>query len=541
MSEIFDLLGQIDIENFSESDLEDIADQMIAAGIGEQVLALADLEEAKRLGQIAGANFNLEGFRAFVRVMTPFETPEHHVEAMEKVFKAIDDGDGIVIEMARGFAKTTYENGLFAAFIIGHHPEWPGLVVRVGDDMANDNGKKIADYIEYNPGWKLCFPHIEPDIDKAWGASGYEVKRTDIPYAEWRKLKASTMDPTFVAVGYKSRALIGKRPKWLIIDDINDENNSSSDRELEKMKTILTGTIFPAANMAEIMLVIGTPWNERDAIHYCLQTGIFQHYKFPAEIEVDGQRVPTWPKMFPLEILDREKKKAGILEYARMFLLDLEVAQGVFLKREWLRYYPYEKIDSTWPVVIGLDYASTQDKLKDGQRDNCAIAVGRAIPGGTGIVLVDGFYGKISQGEVEQKLAGFYEAYPTTEVIGIESVGKGEEFYLLMLRTSNLPVLPVSPGRKSKGDRFEKGMAPHFQFGRALISDVENPFIRAFKDEWVRWPNGAHDDALDAVFWMLYVGLGHLTGNLIADEKERIMQRRSKSKTSQFVQALTGE
>jgi hypothetical protein len=98
-------------------------------------------------------------------------------------------------------------------------------------------------------------------------------------------------------------------------------------------------------------------------------------------------------------------------------------------------------------------------------------------------------------------------------VIGVEAVGKGEEFFHLMLRTSRLPLQPVNTGRSSKGERFEKGMAPLFQFRRAWVADVETPFIRAFRDEWVRWPSGDHDDTLDAVYWMLYVGSPHLIGS----------------------------
>jgi phage terminase large subunit-like protein len=100
--------------------------------------------------------------------------------------------------------------------------------------------------------------------------------------------------------------------------------------------------------------------------------------------------------------------------------------------------------------------------------------------------------------------------YPTTQIIGVEAVGKGEEFYNLLLRSSRLPIIPMHTGRKSKGTRFEKGMAPLFQYKRVYISDLDNPFLQDFKDEWVKWPSAAHDDTLDAVYWMLYAGAPHL-------------------------------
>jgi hypothetical protein len=42
---------------------------------------------------------------------------------------------------------------------------------------------------------------------------------------------------------------------------------------------------------------------------------------------------------------------------------------------------------------------------------------------------------------------------------------------------------------------------------------VPHPFINEFKKEWVQYPFGEHDDCLDAVYWMLFVGLPHMMGN----------------------------
>ena len=68
------------------------------------------------------------------------------------------------------------------------------------------------------------------------------------------------------------------------------------------------------------------------------------------------------------------------------------------LKLEWLHEYPSDQIIDSWPVAIGVDYATVTDKLHTEDRDRCAIAVGHLIPGG-GIVLVDGFVRHITRGD----------------------------------------------------------------------------------------------------------------------------------------------
>ena len=70
--------------------------------------------------------------------------------------------------------------------------------------------------------------------------------------------------------------------------------------------------------------------------------------------------------------------------------------------------------------------------------------------------------------------------------------------------------MPCHTGRRSKGDRFEKQMAPLFEFSRVWVSDAETPFLQAFKEEWAMFPNAEHDDTLDSVYWMISVAQNNI-------------------------------
>jgi hypothetical protein len=509
-------------------------------------ISAAEIERVGDCVSLAKADDGSKGFEAFYRLVFGRPLPCHAVtEWLPAIYGARHQGLGTVIEAFRGSCKTTTLTIAWVAFRVGHHPEKSNLLLQVGDSIARDNAQQIADIIDYNEGWKQVFPHVEPDRKAGWSSTGYEVVRTDMDYAEWRRLCAREKgkDPTFVGLGYRSRAVIGKHPTGvLLVDDIHDENNTRSARELETVRKIVMGTILPTVTPDTWQVFVGTPWTANDVLAYLKSTGRFISVRTPIMRESDiissenGVRdgvenekgdgeeaqstipnlqssIPTWPERFPLEEIEKLRKTTGEVEFARMFLLDLEAASGVHLRREWLGGYPRDKIDSSWPVVMGVDYASTADKLVDGRRDYFAVAIGRALPGGSGMVLVDGYRGRISQGEAEAKLKDLAEVYPTTQLIGVEAVGKGEEFFHLMLRSSRLPVRAVRPGRQSKGERFERGMAPLFEFHRAWVAAVDTPFLRAFREEWARWPHGDHDDTLDAVYWMLYVGVPHMMGN----------------------------
>lgn len=487
--------------------------------IDELLANLTDEEKEVLRTQILvekARTFTADGFEAFFELLLGLKLPEHHRLAVKRAFIAYSHGKGIVIEMFRGAAKTTVFNTALACFLIGHFPERPGLLVQVGDNIANDNSNTIAHHIEHNPGFKLVFPNIEPDKDRGWGANGYCVKDGNIDYQLWtRKLaNVGTKDPNFIGLGYKSSAIIGKRPFWLILDDINDENNTSSEREAIKVETILTGTIFPAANMAEFMVIIGTPWNENDAIHYALSTEMFEHMKIP--VFTEGE--PTWKEKFDHAKIEEQRKLAGEIEFARMFLLDLEKTKGLVLKKEWLHEFPNEQINPNWIRFMGIDFTSTSDPLKK-SGDYFALAVGAIIPG-KGMVIEDGVYERLSQAEAEGMVAAWAAKYMTLQTIGVEAIIAGRMFYEFLLnnaelRATGINLIPVA-FNKSKGYRFEKVLAPLFQRARIYVSDANTHFINAFKNEWVNWQGDAledmyHNDAIDAVYSLAVAAQAHVS------------------------------
>lgn len=472
-----------------------------------------ELRELKKLALIAKVHesFSPGSFEAFFELIYQKKILKHWREKLGEIFEAIENEKALALEAFRGSAKTTTFTQAFGAYLIGKFPDKAGLLIQLGDESATDNSQQIADIIDTNPGWKLIYPEIIPDKAQGWGANGYEVKRTDISYPEWRRMCAvgKGKDPTFLAVGYKSRTIIGKRPYWLVIDDINDENNTSSEREGRKVKKILTANIFPAANSAIVKIIIGTPWNEADALHYCLQTGQFHHIKIP--VKVDGKL--TWPEKFDEKRLEVELAMNGKIEYARMYELDLSKIKGLILKREWIHRFEHRYINVDWPRVLGVDYTSTEDPRKE-QGDFFSICVGTIIPGNMGIVVEDGIRTKCSHAEAQDLVIAWATKYSNVYGLGVEAIITGQLFYLdllnnAILRASGITPMPVR-FNKSKGYRYEKELAPLHQRARIRWTDKESEFMTALHDEWISWegdPLEANhpNDALDSLYAMMRV------------------------------------
>ena len=481
------------------------------------------------MGEIA-RRFEPQGFAMFFYLVTGMTLPKHHMQSVSEIFDTFDNDEwiGIVIEMFRGSAKTTVENNAFGAWLVGMHPEKSGLIIQVNDEIAGNNSAKVAEYIANNDGWNLVFPHIVPDKEAGWGKQGYFVKMThdadgnELTYPQWQRMRAGTKDPTFVGLGYNSSSIIGKRPYWLILDDINDEKNTRSERRLREVKDILKGTIFPAANQAKIRVVIGTPWNEADALHYCIQTGLFKHIKIP--VYTDGK--PTWPEQFDENRIKIERSLAGEIEYFRMYELNLEKTKGLVLKREWLQpFFPNEDIKKEWPAIMFIDYTSTANPEKE-RSDYFALAVGQIVPGNRKIVLSDGIYKRLTHLDAQRAAVAKILEYPTLLVVGVEAVFTGNEYGNVLMQNQELidsGVFPElcrgGPWQRKKGYRFENILADAFRRGTVVLSDAENEFLNAIQDEWVNWQGDSladqgHDDALDAAF-----GVWHLGNQWIAHGK----------------------
>lgn len=486
-------------------------------------------ERAQQLAELIRSD-TPRGFEAFYTGLYGRPLPRHARRWIQMAYWARAQNKGIVIKAFRGSTKTTTITNAFAAYRTLCEPDKNGLLLQVADGIAKDNSSIISKIVEHAPIRQVAWPYIGPSATN-WGAGGYDIVRLDMPFGEFQSQRLRWgKDNSFIGLGYGSSDIIGKHPSsYIIVDDINNERNTASHRRLAEVNKIVTDTIYPTTEPNfpwEIW--IGTPWVHNDVLTYVESTGQYvicttPVYKKCEESDPEavwceweqGHVKLAWPDGFPMERVERARKKAGLLGFARMYLLDLMAASGKYLKTEWLHEYPSEDISSSWPVAIGVDFATVADKLHTEDRDRFALAVGRLIPGG-GIVLVDGWVGHLTRGDAELKVQSFYERYsPLVQTVGIDVLGKGELFYDYLLHNTNLPVFPCKGNNMAKGTRFEDQLAPMFQFGRAFVSDEYNAFINEFKGEWGGWQAGApFCDTIDAVYYMCQAGQGNLMPSL---------------------------
>ena len=119
--------------------------------------------------------------------------------------------------------------------------------------------------------FRYFFPDVIPDDKAGWSPAGYEVRLKEevMTYPEWRRKNASRRDPTLLGLAYNSKDLPGRHPDGMLgMDDLDNEENTTSAREGERLRNILQGTIFSRIVPSETWIwYTGTPWSMEDTIH----------------------------------------------------------------------------------------------------------------------------------------------------------------------------------------------------------------------------------------------------------------------------------
>jgi hypothetical protein len=458
------------------------------------------------------------GFAAFYSLIYERPPPRHVMGWIKDIYAGHAENKDIVIEAFRGSTKSTTMQA-FLAFRIGKEPHKTNLVISAGGDDAKQIARAVAHIIEYSPAWKAIYPHVVPDQPPKgkWGdEGGYTVWDKRVDYDKWKGMISAREGriPTIIGVGYESTYLPGPHPTGvLLIDDYHSEKNTRTEREARKAIDIHKGTIIPMIDQPDVWyILIGTPWNFKDVISTSKNKKHVKHIYTP--LGPDDNSI--WPEIWTPDFIEKQRERVGsAIEWARMYELDLEKTKGLTLKRQWLDYYSHEellKFSQDWPVLIGVDYTSTEDPTRQ-VGDYFALVVAKVIPRGRGIVIIDGIREKLPRAEAEEHVIAQVGAYPTLVSLGIEAIITGNEFYKDMLGNARLRSLNVAPFpvrfNKSKGHRFENIMAPLFKEKRIRLSDrADNEFIDAFVDEWLNWRGDKLEkdytnDTLDAVYAMI--------------------------------------
>jgi len=221
------------------------------------------LEKAKRAR---------DDFPTFIDLVWKF-SPLKHQKRWFKELERIVSGEinELLFIAPRGAGKSALVGVLFLAWMIGNNPDKHYGLVCYGDKQAWRRSKAVRSIIEFDPVYKLIFPHIKPDR-RNWSRESFTVQRTD----------TADLHPTLTAVGSAS-GIISSRLHGLVYDDPHDERNSKTAAKRRQVVETYDNAIFPCLEGEAWTVCIATRYADDDL------PGIFINRGFV----VDHQRAIT--------------------------------------------------------------------------------------------------------------------------------------------------------------------------------------------------------------------------------------------------------
>ena len=473
-----------------------------------------------KVGEFVGIDDTPEAFEFFFELVVGKQLPPHARRWIKAIYEAKEQKRGVIIESFRGSAKSTIMT-VFMAWRMGHNPMASNIIIRSSMNSANDAGARVAKIISHNSAWKLFFPHVVPlPGDKrfaggggSWSAgSGYEIYDNRMSVEEWAQRNAKRTSPSLTSFAYSSKSIIGNRATGvLLIDDIHDEDNTTSELELQRTIRSWTDTISRTRTPECWTIFIGTPWLTNDLLAQLKETGEYVSLKTRV-MGPDGE--PTWPQMFDKEGIEKLKREdlTGGPGFARMYMCDpSQMENRIFTYHN----FPEDAIEETWLMRGGVDYASIEGGGNMRYRSHFALAYVGQNPIDGKWVVVDGVLAQMSQGQAEQAVVAAQQLFPNWDYATVEADGKGAEFIAVLARHPDLKIVPEKTHGVKKRDRITKGLEPILRNGTLRISTASTPFLDRVRMFLNLYPNVSRNDpgwdALDAIYWAVYHELVGLT------------------------------
>jgi len=404
----------------------------------------------------------------------------------------------------------------FPLWVLKRNPDMRIAVVSYAQPLAERWGGRVREDIELNP------------------QLGLRMARGSAAKAEWQ---LDGHDGGMVCVGIGS-GITGRPVDVMIIDDpFKDRTEADSEAFRERAESWWRESGSTRLGGPRIVVCIMTRWHEDDLGGLFERDGSFRVIRVPAVADHRPELGETDPigrepgeimpsvRDWTLEEWRTKRKDAGSRGWAAIYQGKPAPQEGNILKRGWWRYHhlmPREKPDGTM-FAPGIDeYAISVDcSFKDTSKSDwvCMQVWGRS---GSRARLLAQVLDRMDFPATQAALITLCAQWPQARLRLIEDKANGPAV-ISSLRGVVGGLVPVEP-RGSKEARAH-AVSPFIEAGDVeLPHPTLAPWVGRFVDECASFPNGTHDDQVDACTQALDRLLGQGTG--LAGFMERLKDQR---------------
>lgn len=414
----------------------------------------------------------------------------------------------------RGGAKTTIAR-TFTSKRIAYGMSKTILYVGASESAAVRSSSWLRRNVERNKTWTSAFG-LSPGVK--WTDTEFEITQL---LAGQQPHEARTIWALFVGITGNIRGINfdDYRPDLIVLDDILTDENCATEEQREKVNDLvqgaLRGSLAPVVDEPNAkMVMLTTPQNKDDAAHRAEKDPLWTTIRVPCwtpetlDLPVDKQ-VSIWPERITTEVQRAEKlsyiSRNELSKFIREFEVRLVSRENSAFHSHWLFHH-----DNTPPTtnVLSIDPVPppSDAQLRKGLqgKDSEVIHVwGRA---GDNYYLHESASSRGHTPEWTVTTAlGLALKYRVTQIV-VESVAYQRTLKWLleeeMKRRRLWYVVNAYVDKRPKYARITSVLAGPASQGKLFVNpNAHSKFIEQFES----FPNGDHDDELDAAAMALTV------------------------------------
>lgn len=300
----------------------------------------------------------------------------------------------------------------------------------------------------------------------------------------------------------------------LIIDDpFKGEDDATNFKHCEAVRNWYTGEAYTRLAPGGGVLLIMQRWSDMDLAGWLEKEMAeggdqWEIIRFPALAEIDEpyrkSGEPLHPERYPLELLERIQRVQPARQWQAIYQQNPVPDDGNYFTRQMLRYY------TTLPPRDELQFYDAWDlAIGENEGNDYTVGVTVALDRDDNLYLVDVQRGRWSSLEITERIIDTH-LRNRSAFVGVErghiqmAIGPLLEKRLRERRVYSLStqgnLLSLSPGRRDKVSRSQ-AIRGRMEQGRFLLPQGA-AFLPVFERELLRFPNGEHDDQVDAIAWI---------------------------------------
>ncbi len=417
----------------------------------------------------------------------------------------------LMIAMPPRHGKSQMGSYLFPAYLMGKLSQSKLIVGSHTAELAQRFGRMIRNLVE----------------DDKYGELFPDTKLSADSKAAGRWNTSAGGEAFFIG---KGGAMTGRGGDIIILDDILDEQDAISDTAMENTWEWYTSGPRQRLQPNGAIIIINTRWKMDDLSGRLLRqqgqlkTDQWELLEFPAILPSGN---PLWPEYWVIDELEKVKMSIGLKKWNAQWQQQPTNDDGAILKRDWWRRWKYDDPPACEYVIQTYDTAYSKKETADFSVIATWGVFHPSADSGPNLILLSVKKGRWDFPELKRIAKDEYKYWEPDNVL-IEAKATGTPLQH-ELRKMGIPVTMYSPGGRRTGqDKVSRAnaVAPLLESGMVWYPEQEE-FAQELVEECAAFPNGSHDDQVDATIMAL---MRFRQGNFISldddDDEERETDQR---------------